>query len=287
MDLSNINTIKKILKKYDFKLSHTLGQNFIIDPEVCPQIVQQSGADKETGVIEIGPGIGVLTKELAKIEKIVVAIELDSKLIPGLKETLVDFANIQILNEDILKADLEKLINTHFSGFKKITICANLPYYITTPVIMKCLEKNLDIKAITFMIQKEVAERICAEVGSRKSGSITVAVNYYSQPEFLFEVKKESFFPSPKVDSAVIKLTPHDKYKKQVKNKKLFFRVVNAAFAQRRKNILNSLSAGLCVGKDPLKKILLDLNLDKNLRAENLTMEQFISLTDILDISFF
>lgn len=282
MDLTNIRTIKGILKKYNFNFSHSLGQNFIINPKICPKIAKFSESNKDTGVIEIGPGVGVLTKELAKISKKVLAIEIDKRLIPVLKYTLSDFENVEIINQDVLKININELIKDKFKNFKDIIICANLPYYITSPIIMKLLEENLPIKSITLMVQKEVAERICSEVGSKNSSSLTVAINYYSSAEFLFEVKKENFMPSPKVDSAVIKLNIHDKYKLQVQNENTFFKVVKAAFSQRRKTILNSLLNGLDLNKDEIKLLLLKANVKENLRAENLTMNQFIQLSNDL-----
>lgn len=282
MDLTNIRTIQGVLRKHKFNFSHSLGQNFIINPEVCPKMAKKSRLDKETGVLEIGPGIGVLTKELAKLSKKVIAVELDKRLIPVLKDTLSDFKNVEIINQDILKLDLKKLIDEKFSDVRDIVVCANLPYYITSPIIMKLFEENLPIKSIIVMVQKEVAERICAKVGSKNSSSLTVSANYYSSPEFLFEVKKENFMPSPKVDSAVIKLNIHDKYKLQVKNEETFFKVVKAAFSQRRKTILNSLASGLSLEKEEIKKLLEKANIKENLRAENLTMDQFIALGNIL-----
>lgn len=284
MDLTDIRTIKGILRKHNFNFSHSLGQNFIINPEVCPKMAKMSGTNEETGVLEIGPGIGVLTKELAKLSKKVVAIELDKRLIPVLEDTLSNFKNIEIVNQDILRVDLKSLLEEKFQNFKDIVICANLPYYITSPIIVKIFEENLPIKSTTVMVQKEVAERICAEVGSKNSSNLTVSANYYSFPEFLFEVKKDNFIPSPKVDSAVIKLNIHDKYKQQVKNEKIFFKVVKAAFSQRRKTILNSLANGLKLDKEKTKVLLEKTNIKENLRAENLTMEQFIKLSNELSM---
>jgi len=278
MNLTDIQTIKGILRKHNFNFSHSLGQNFIINPEVCPKMAKMSGINKETGVIEIGPGIGVLTKELAKNTKKVLTVEIDKRLIPVLKDTLSDFKNVEIINQDILKLDTKKLIEENFSNIKDIVVCANLPYYITSPIIMKLFEENLPIKSITVMVQKEVAERICAKVGNKNSSSLTVATNYYSIPELLFEVKKENFLPAPKVDSAVIKLNIHDKYKQQVNNEVNFFKIVKASFSQRRKTILNSLANSLNLDKETIKSLLEKSDINKNLRAENLTMDQFITL---------
>ncbi|MGN1418939.1 MAG: 16S rRNA (adenine(1518)-N(6)/adenine(1519)-N(6))-dimethyltransferase RsmA, partial [Acutalibacteraceae bacterium] len=236
-DLSDISVIKGILSKHGFTFSKALGQNFLINPSVCPKMAQMCGADEETGVIEIGPGIGVLTKELALRAKKVVCIELDERLLPVLDETLGEFDNVKIINGDILKIDLKKLIEEEFAGMK-VVVCANLPYYITSPVIMRLLESKLPISAVTVMIQKEVADRLCAEAGSRNAGAITVSVNYFAKAQKLFDVSKGSFMPAPKVDSAVIKLDIKEKPDVFVSDEKKFFKMVKAAFAMRRKTAL-------------------------------------------------
>lgn len=281
-NLSDINNIRKILKKHNFKFSHSLGQNFIINPEICPKMAELSKIDESTGVIEIGPGIGVLTNELAKRAKKVVSIEIDRRLLPVLNETLSEFSNVKVLNADILKINLKELIREEFNNVENVVVCANLPYYITSPVIMKLLEGKLRLKSIVAMVQKEVAERICAGVGTRESSNITVTVNYYSKPKILFPVSKAEFMPSPKVDSAVIKLDINNGNSVKVKDEEVFFKVVKSVFLQRRKTILNSLSKGLNLDKAVIEKILLKLGLDINLRAENLTMEQFISLANYI-----
>lgn len=281
-NLSDINNIRKILKKHNFKFSHSLGQNFIINPEICPKMAELSEVDENTGVIEIGPGIGVLTNELAKRAKKVVSIEIDRRLLPVLNETLSEFSNVKVLNADILKINLKELIRKEFNDVENVVVCANLPYYITSPVIMKLLEGKLRLKSIVAMVQKEVAERICAGVGTRESSNITVTVNYYSKPKILFPVSKAEFMPSPKVDSAVIKLDINNGNSVKVKDEEVFFKVVKSVFLQRRKTILNSLSKGLNLDKAVIEKILLKLGLDINLRAENLTMEQFISLANYI-----
>ena len=241
-NLYDINTIKKILSKYGFTFSKALGQNFLIDPNVCPQMAQSLNADSKTGVLEIGPGIGVLTKELCKVAKKVVSIELDKRLLPVLDETLADFDNLEIVNGDVMELDLKKLIKEKFEGCDNIKVCANLPYYITSPIIMTLLENELPIDEIVVMVQKEAGERLCAEVGTRQAGAVSVAVNFYASGEILFDVPRESFMPSPKVDSVVIKLVLNDEDKYQIENKKKFFSLVKCAFAQRRKTALNSIS---------------------------------------------
>lgn len=278
-NLSNISTIKEILSKHGFTFSKSLGQNFLINPSVCPRMAQLSGAKNGVGVIEVGPGIGVLTKELACLADKVVSIELDKRLLPVLEQTLSDFNNIKIVNDDILKIDLHRLIKEEFDGLD-VVVCANLPYYITSPVIMRLLEEKIPVKSITVMVQKEAAQRICAKVGTRDSSAVTVAVNYYSKPSMLFTVSSGSFMPAPRVDSAVIKLDISDKPEVQVVNEKIFFKVVKSAFAQRRKTILNSISAGFSISKNDMAETLKKSNVAENLRAEQLSMQQIADISN-------
>lgn len=278
-NLSNIGTIKDILNRYGFTFSKALGQNFLINPSVCPRMAQHSGAGRGVGVIEVGPGIGVLTKELAVISDKVVAVELDKRLLPVLEETLAEFDNVTVVNGDILKIDLHRLIQEEFQGME-VVVCANLPYYITSPVIMKLLEDRLPIRALTVMVQKEAAQRICAEAGSRQCGAVTAAVRYYSDPQMLFQVSAGSFMPAPNVDSAVIRLNILDKPPVQVTEEAVFFKVVKAAFSQRRKTIANSISSGLGISKETVGQILSKANVQSGLRAEQLTMEQFAAIAN-------
>ena len=278
-NLSNISTIKEILSKHGFTFSKSLGQNFLINPSVCPRMTRLCGAKNGVGVIEVGPGIGVLTKELACLADKVVSVELDKRLLPVLEQTLSDFDNVKVVNDDILKIDLHKLIKEEFDGLD-VVICANLPYYITSPVIMRLLEERIPVKSITVMVQKEAAQRICARVGTRDSSAVTVAVNYYSKPSMLFSVSSGSFMPAPKVDSAVIKLDISDKPEVEAVNEKIFFKVVKSAFAQRRKTILNSLSAGFSISKSDMAYILEKSNVAENLRAEQLSMKQIADISN-------
>lgn len=282
MDLCDYNTVKRILSKYGFTFSKALGQNFLVDPEVCPNMAKSLGADENTGVIEIGPGIGVLTKELCRLFGKVVTIELDKRLLPVLDETLAEFDNLEILNEDVMKLDLGRLIGEKFKSFKSVKVCANLPYYITSPVIMMLLESNLPIDEIVVMVQKEAGERLCAEVGSRQAGAVTVAVNYFAESEMLFEVPRECFMPSPKVDSIVIRLQIRKEKELDVKDEKRFFTIVKCGFAQRRKTLLNSLSNSMGISKEKVRSALEAAGLDENIRAEKLTMADFAALSDIL-----
>ncbi len=282
MNLYDYNTVNRILTAHGFTFSKALGQNFIIDPDVCPEMVENLCAGEETGVMEIGPGIGVLTKELCKTAGKVIAIELDKRLFPVLKETLGEYSNVEIIEGDVLKLNLNAVIKDKFSGMSSVKVCANLPYYITSPVIMALLESKLDIDEIVVMVQKEAAERLCAEIGSRNSGAVTIAVNYYASAQILFEVPKECFYPAPKVDSAVIKLTLRKNPPVHVKNEKHFFAVVKAAFAQRRKTAMNCLSNGLGISKSKVSDALKALNLDEKARAENFSMEDFAQLSEII-----
>ncbi len=279
--LSDIGTIKNILSRHGFTFSKSLGQNFLINPSVCPRMAELSGAGKGVGVIEIGPGIGVLTNELCKIADRVVAIELDKRLLPVLKETLAEYDNLKVINADVLEINLHKLIEDEFSGME-IIVCANLPYYITSPVIMKLLEEKLPISAITVMVQKEAAQRICAEVGSRQSGAVTVSINYYAKPEMLFPVSAGSFMPAPKVDSAVIRLNVLSEPPVKVNDEKKFFSVVKASFAQRRKVISNSLSSGLSLSKEKTAEILEKAGVPLNARAEKLSLQDFADIANNL-----
>lgn len=279
--LSDIGTIKDILNRHGFTFSKSLGQNFLINPSVCPRMAELSGAGEGVGVIEIGPGIGVLTNELCKLADKVVAIELDKRLLPVLEETLGEFDNLKVINADVLEIDLHKLIEEEFSGME-VVVCANLPYYITSPVIMKLLEDKLPISAITVMVQREAAQRICAEVGSRQSGSVTVSVNYYAKPEMLFSVSAGSFMPAPKVDSAVIRLNVLDEPPVMVKDEKKFFLVVKASFSQRRKVISNSLSSGLSLDKSKTADILEKSGVPLNARAEKLSLQNFADIANNL-----
>ena len=241
-------------------------------------MAELSGAAQGVGVIEIGPGIGVLTNELCALADKVVAVELDKRLLPVLEETLAEYDNIKVINADVLELDLQKLIEEEFAGME-VVVCANLPYYITSPVIMKLLEDKLPISAVTVMVQKEAARRICAPVGSRESGAVTVSVNYYAKPELLFDVSAGSFMPAPKVDSAVMRLDILDEPPVKTDEKK-FFAVVKAAFSQRRKVISNSLSSGLGIGKAEVLTILEAAGVPANARAETLSLQAFADIAN-------
>ena len=280
-NLSDISVIKKILSEHGFTFSKSLGQNFLINPTVCPRMADACGADCGTGVLEIGAGIGVLTAELAKRAKKVVSLELDTRLIPVLAETLGEFSNVEVLNADVLKLDLNKLIDDCFQGMH-VAVCANLPYYITSPVIMALLESRIPVDAVTVMVQKEAAARLCAPVGSRDAGAVTVAVNYYAQAEKLFDVSAGSFMPAPKGDSRVIRLNIRKEPPVEVSDEKFFFRVIKAAFGQRRKTASNSLSAGLGMPKDKVSTAIAAAGFEPSVRAESLTMQELARLSECL-----
>ena len=280
-NLSDISVIRSVLEKHGFNFSKALGQNFLINPSVCPRMAEYSLADENTGVIEIGAGIGVLTAELAKIAKKVVCVELDTRLLPILDETLSDFDNIEIVNADVMKTDLKALIEEKFQGMD-VVVCANLPYYITSPVITMLLESRLPVKAVTVMIQKEAADRLCTPVGSRDSGAITVCTNYYAEVKQLFNVSRGSFMPSPNVDSTVIRLDIREEPAVKVSDEKKFFKMVKAAFAQRRKTALNSISSGMGLSKSQVAEALRASGLDENVRAEKLTMDELALLCENL-----
>ncbi len=280
MNLYDYNTIKRVLAKHGFTFSKALGQNFLIDADVCPQMADSLNADENTGVIEVGPGIGVLTKELCRVAGKVVAIELDKRLFPVLDETLSACDNLEIISGDVMKIDLKKLIEEKFSDCTSVKVCANLPYYITSPVIMTLLESELPIDQIVVMVQKEAGERLCAEVGTRDAGAVTIAVHYYAESEILFGVGRESFMPSPKVDSVVIRLSLRKEKKFEVKDRKKFFTVVKCAFSQRRKTALNSISNTMGADKNKIGSVFSDLGIEANTRAEKLTMEDFIHIAE-------
>lgn len=282
MDLYDYNTIKRILTRHGFTFSKALGQNFLIDPSVCPRMAAALEADDRTGVLEIGPGIGVLTKELSAVCGRVAAVELDRRLPDVLAETLADCPNVQVVPGDVLQMDLQALFADQFAGCGRLQVCANLPYYITTPVLMRLLESELPIERLVVMVQLEAAKRLCAPLGTRDCGAVSAAVEYYTQAEILFEVGRESFYPSPNVDSAVIALTRRQQPPVQVTDEGYFFRVVKGAFLQRRKTLANSLNAALGVPKAELTALFQSLGLSATARVEQLTMSQMAALANAL-----
>lgn len=279
--LTDIGVIKNIARRYGFTFSKGLGQNFLINPSVCPKIAEMGNARQGFGVIEIGTGFGVLTRELAARADRVVAIELDSRLIPVLEETLDGFDNVKIINADVMKTDLNAVIADNFKGLDA-AVCANLPYYITSPVIMYLLESRLPVKSITVMVQKEAGNRLCAQMPSRECGAVTAAVRYFSEPEVLFNVSRGSFMPAPDVDSCVIRLNVRDNAAVSVSDEKIFFRVIKGAFSQRRKTVVNSLSSSLSVSKSIAAAAVSKAGLPDNIRAEELDLQAFARITEAL-----
>lgn len=280
-NLTNINVIKDILSRHGFSFSRALGQNFLINPSVCPKIAEMGNAQKGWGVLEIGAGVGVLTRELALRADKVVSVEIDGRLIPVLEETLADCGNVTVINEDVMKADLAAITAEHFPGLK-VAVCANLPYYITSPIIMNLLESRLPIECITVMVQKEAGVRLCAEPGSREAGAVSAAVRYYAEPKMLFNVSRGSFMPAPNVDSCVIRLDIKKDPPVKVSDEKLYFRVVRGAFSQRRKTLVNSLSSALGIPKAEAAEAIKAAGLPENIRPEQLALEDFAAVSERL-----
>ncbi len=283
LNLTDIKTIKSILRKHNFRFSKSLGQNFLTDEEIPIRIANSANIDENIGVIEIGPGIGTLTAQLAKKAKKVVAIEIDKALLPILNETLNEFNNIKIINDDFLKIDVNKLIEKEFLGLD-VVICANLPYYITTPIIMHILENKINAKRLIFMVQKEVALRLCAKPNTKDYGAITLAINYYTNSSILFDVYNSSFTPVPKVTSTVICLDIREKPPVTVINEKFLFSVIKASFSQRRKTFSNAIcnSLGIKIQKEEISTILKNLELNENIRGEVLSLKEFACISDAL-----
>ncbi len=278
-ELTDIRYIREIMAKHGFQTSKALGQNFLINPSVCPKMAEYGNAKSGFGILEIGTGIGVLTKELACRADKVIAIELDQALFPILKETLSEFDNINIIHGDAMKYDLKNLIQQEFSGLQ-VAVCANLPYYITSPLIMRLLEEQLPVKTITVMIQKEAAQRLCAPVGSREAGAVTIAVNYYGKAVKLFDVSRGSFLPAPNVDSAVIQIQKYAENPWHVQDEALFFRMIKAGFSQRRKQLAGVLAGAFAISKSEMHVIFDQAGLSPSVRIESLSMQELVNLSD-------
>lgn len=276
------NTID-IIQKYDFVFQKRFGQNFLVDTHVLDKIIQAAGLTKEDMVLEIGPGIGTMTQYLAENAGRVMAVEIDSNLIPILEETLKDYDNVTVINEDILKVDVKALAE-EYNGGRPIKVVANLPYYITTPIIMGLFESRVPIENITVMVQKEVAERMQAGPGTKNYGALSLAVQYYAEPYIVANVPPNCFIPRPSVGSAVIRLTRHEKMPVEVKDEKLMFALIRASFNQRRKTLQNSLSNSgeLSFSKEEIGRAIEKMGLSSSVRGEALTLEQFAGLADVL-----
>ncbi len=282
-NLASGKTVKQIIAAHGFTFNKNLGQNFLIDANVLENIVEAAGVDEHTGVIEIGSGAGVLTQALAQRAGKVVSIELDKRLIPILQATLKEYENVQIIQGDALKIDMHKIIKDAFEGLS-VKVIANLPYYITTPIIMGLLENKMNIESIVVMIQKEVAERMVAAPGTKDYGALSVAVQYFTSPSMVSIVSPHCFIPQPKVASAVIKLQRLKEPPVKVQSEKYFFSTVKAAFGQRRKTLLNALANAGVFGKtkEQIKQILENIDIKENQRGETLSMQEFAKLSNAL-----
>jgi 16S rRNA (adenine1518-N6/adenine1519-N6)-dimethyltransferase len=284
-DIATPVRTKAILEKYGFSFKKSLGQNFLIDTNILKKIVSFAELTENSGAIEIGPGIGALTEQLARSSKKVVAFEIDQRLLPILQDTLSPYENVKVIHKDVLEADVQTVMEEEFQGIADIMVVANLPYYVTTPIIMKLLEEQLPIRGIVCMLQKEVADRISAKPGTKEYGSLSIAVQYYTEAETVMIVPKTVFVPQPNVDSAVIRLTKREKPAVVVKDEDFFFQVTRASFAQRRKTLLNNLTSQLPDGKQKKEEILAALSasgVDPVRRGETLSLEEFGRLADEL-----
>jgi len=287
MRLTDISVIREIMGRHGVSFQKKFGQNFLINPSVPERIAEaacERYADKPLGILEIGPGIGTLTRELAERADKVVALEIDTNLIPILGETLEDFSNTLVINEDVMKTDLAELVEREFlSVGMQMSVAANLPYYITTPILMKLVESKLPFETITVMIQKEVAQRLTAPAGDSEYGAITASLSYYGKVERLFTVPAGCFLPAPKVDSAVIRITLHKEPPVSVKSEEMLFKTIRGAFAQRRKTLSNSLTTEFSsLGKEGIASAIEAAGLDPSVRGERLTLEDFARLADVL-----
>jgi 16S rRNA (adenine1518-N6/adenine1519-N6)-dimethyltransferase len=275
---------KAIIKKYGLSLKKSLGQNFLIDQNILHNIVKAAHLDTSTGVLEIGPGIGALTEQLAKTAGKVVAVEIDQRLIPVLADVMEPYKHVKVIHGDVLKLDLARIFADEYSGLREISVVANLPYYVTTPIIMKLLEERLPIRHIVVMIQKEVAQRMVAKPGGKEYGSLSIAVQYHCEAEITATVPHTVFIPQPKVDSAVIRLTVRTEPPVTVENEEHFFTVVQASFAQRRKTLFNNLASAFFDknDKDKLRILLEECDIDPARRGETLSIEEYAKLSNTL-----
>ena len=281
--LTDLSTIRSLCDRYGFSLSKGFGQNFIINPGVCPRIAESAGIGPDWGVLEIGPGIGVLTEQLAKRAAKVVSVEIDRRLFPLLDETLAGYGNVKIVEGDVLKVDLRALIRQEFAG-RPVAVCANLPYYITSPILMRLLEEKLPIRNITVMVQREAAQRLCAAPGTREAGAISYAVAYYAEPRQLFTVQPGSFYPAPKVTSAVIRLDVRSRPPIDLPagQESAYFALIRAAFSQRRKTAANAIANGLHLPKAQVLEAMAAVGLDPRTRPEQLDLSAYGALLGAL-----
>ncbi|CEP91967.1 KsgA/Dim1 family 16S ribosomal RNA methyltransferase [[Clostridium] sordellii] len=280
--LSSHRKTKEVVDKHGFKFSKSLGQNFLIDDNVIDRILDGARLSKGDKIIEVGPGIGTLTREMGRVADRVVAIEIDKTLIPILKDTLDEFENIEVINQDILKVNVEDLVKEKLNG-GPVKLVANLPYYITTPIVMKFLEEDIPVTDIVVMVQKEVADRMNANPGTKDYGALSVAVQYYCDTEIVAKAPRHMFIPQPNVDSTVIGLHVREEIKYNVDNEDIFFKTVKAAFGQRRKTLLNALGTLGFLNKDEIREVLNEANIDEKRRGETLSIEEFANLSNCVN----
>ncbi len=282
MNLCDLKTIKQIMAMFGLKFRKEFGQNFLTNKMVVEEIADNCCDDASSTILEIGPGIGSLTRELAERYENVVALEIDRGLIPVLKYTLGDYGNVTVINEDVMRADLDAILAPYFEK-GKVSVCANLPYYITTPILMRLLESGLPFENITIMIQSEVADRLCAPAGGKDCGAITAVLNYYGTPEKLFRVSAGNFIPAPKVDSAVVRIRLYEEKPFKPENEAIFFRTIRASFEQRRKTLPNALSAVFGeLTKEEISEAVAACGHELTIRGEKLSVEEFNALSDEL-----
>lgn len=279
--LSSRSATMDLVKRHGFKFTKSLGQNFLIDDNIVDKIVAGAGIGPSDKIIEVGPGIGTLTREMASRAGALMAVEIDKNLIPILTDTLGDYENVKIVNEDIIKADIRGLIDENLDG-GPIKLVANLPYYITTPIIMRFLEEDINVTDIVVMVQKEVAERMNAQPGGKDFGALSVAVQFYCDTEIVAKVPRHLFVPQPNVDSIVIALRVRSERKYRVDSEDLFFKVVKAAFGQRRKTLLNSIASMGNLSKDMVKEALEEAGIDPKRRGETLSLDEFANLSNVI-----
>lgn len=282
-NLSSVSATLAVIEKYNFRFQKRYGQNFLIDANILDRIIEGAEITKDDCVLEIGPGIGTMTQRLAECAKKVIAVEIDKNLLPVLADTLSSYNNVTVINDDILKLDISGL-SEKYNGGRPFKVVANLPYYITTPIIMELLEKKAPIVSITVMVQKEVADRMQTLPGSKDYGALSLAVRYYSEPEVITEVSKECFIPKPNVDSSVIRLKCHDKPPVSVNDEALMFRLIRAAFNQRRKTLVNAVGndSSVIYSKAQTLEALKAMGVDESIRGERLSLAQFAELTNVL-----
>lgn len=283
-DISTPRRTKEIISRHGFSFKKSLGQNFLIDQNILYKIVEAAGLDGEKGALEIGPGIGALTEKLAQTAGTVTAVEIDQRLIPILREVLEPYENVRVHHGDVLKVDLHELFRQDFGDVSKVSVVANLPYYVTTPILMKLLEEKLPLENIVVMIQKEVAERMAAAPGSKDYGSLSITVQYYSEPKLVCIVPHTVFIPQPNVESAVIRLAVREQPPVRVEDERFFFEVVQASFAQRRKTIANNLKSRFFPGegRERLEQLLQEAGIEPSRRGETLSIEEYARLSNVL-----